>query len=374
MNSQGTGPLPGSGRHLVRGAEPVSGNGPSEWIGCTEMTEDGGPVGLTEMMSSGEHAPVRRRRRRWLGCLPLVLLLMVTVAVGWYLGSHRDLLPLPVAEGCVASTPDGIVDLDVDQMANAGTITAVTVSRDLPERAATIALATAMQESRLVNLAGGDLDSIGLFQQRPSEGWGDPAQIENPVYSTGRFLDRLVAVPGYAELPLTQAAQDVQHSGYPEAYAQHEADATVLAGAFSGRSPAGVTCQVNSVGTAASAGAGAVAVSGQLTKEFGRAVDPVTLPLPSGSPSPSPSGTTEAQLSVSTRAGLTGTGQRDWAVASWAVAHCQQLHISGVRYAGKQWSAADSTSGWQPVPAASGSAQAGSAAGSGTVLITVAAG
>jgi len=334
-------------------------------------------VGLTEMMSSGEHVPVRRRRRRWLGCLPLVLLLVVTVAVGWYLGGHRDLLPLPVAEGCVASTPDGIVDLDVDQMANAGTITAVTVSRDLPERAATIAVATAMQESRLVNLAGGDLDSIGLFQQRPSEGWGDPAQIENPVYSTGRFLDRLVAVPGYAALPLTVAAQDVQHSGYPEAYAQHEADATVLSGAFSGRTPAGVTCQVNSVGAAASAGAGASAVSGQLTKEFGRAVHPVTLPLPSGSgsPSPSPSGTAEAQLSVSTRAGLTGTGQRDWAVASWAVAHCQQLHISEVSYAGKQWSAADSTSGWQSVPGASASAGPGRAgAGSGTVLITVAAG
>ncbi|MBC3842663.1 hypothetical protein GXW82_28260 [Streptacidiphilus sp. 4-A2] len=221
-------------------------------------------MGLTEMMSSGTPVPERRRRRRWLGCLPLVLLLVVVVGVGWFLGAQHNLLPLPLVEGCVASTPDGIVDLDVQQMDNASTITAVSVSRDLPERADTIALATAMQESKLENLSGGDLDSVGLFQQRPSEGWGEATQIEDPVYATDKFLDRLVAVPGYTELPLTVAAQDVQHSGYPDAYAQHEGDATVLSGALGGRIPAATTCQVNSVGTADSAAAGTTALGWRL--------------------------------------------------------------------------------------------------------------
>ena len=330
-------------------------------------------MGLTELMDAGEQVPTPRRRRRWLGCLPLVLLLVAGVVVGLYLSGHRNLLPLPVSEGCVASTPDGIVDLDVVQMENAGTITAVTVSRNLPEWAATVAVATAMQESQLVNLTGGDLDSVGLFQQRPSEGWGAASLIEDPVYATDKFLDRLVAVPGYAELPLTVAAQDVQHSGFPDAYAQHATDAKVLTGAFSGRIPAGVTCQVNSVGSAPSASAGATAAMDRLTKEFGRAVDPRMLPLPAagtGSASPSPGAATEAQVAVSTRAGLTGTAQRGWAVASWAVAHCQDLHISAVSYAGKQWTAADSTEGWQPVPAASGSSTSGRGAATGSDAVT----
>ena len=340
-------------------------------------------MGLTEMMDSAADAPERRRRRPWLGCLPLVLLLVVAVGVGYYL-SGRGSSPQPVVEGCTASTPDGIVGLDVQQMDNAGTITAVTVARNLPEQAATIALATAMQESKLENLSGGDLDSIGLFQQRPSEGWGTPAQIADPVYATDRFLDRLVAVPGYAELPLTVAAQDVQHSGYPDAYAQHQSDATVLSGALSGRVPASMTCQVNSVGTAASAAAGQTALSARLVKEFGQAVRPSALPVPAapGASSASPAAVVQAQLSVVPRAGLTGSVQRGWAVAAWAVAHCQDLHISAVSYAGKEWTAANSTQGWQPVPAASGSAATSSgaaapaadaASGSSSVLLTVAA-
>jgi hypothetical protein len=356
-------------------------------------------VGLTEMMSSGVDTPVRRRRP-WLGCLPLVLILVLAVGIGFYLSGHQP--PAPVVEGCTASTPDGIVGLGVQQMENAGTITAVTVSRNLPEQAATIALATAMQESKLQDLSGGDLDSVGLFQQRPSEGWGEATQIEDPVYATDKFLDRLVVIPGYTELPLTVAAQDVQHSDYPDAYAQHESDATVLSGSLSGRYPMTMTCQVNSVGAAASASAGATAVSQRLVKEFGTAVRPSVLPLPAdpgarsgtgtgsgsgadtASASASPTALTQAQLSVATRPGLTGAAQRGWAVASWAVAHCQDLHITSVRYAGEQWTAAQSTQGWLPLVAPSGSASAPApstsaqaAADSGvrssSVLITVAA-
>jgi hypothetical protein len=323
-------------------------------------------MGLTDLMDSGANTPVRRRRR-WLGCLPLLLLsLVAAVVVGMYLG-HRNLLTIPLVEGCTASTPDGIVSLDVDQMDSASTISAVTVSRGLPERAATIALATAMQESKLVNLDSGDLDSVGLFQQRPSEGWGTVAQISDPVYATDSFLDRLVQIPGYVNLPLTVAAQDVQHSGYPDAYAQHETDATVLSGALTGRVPAAVSCQVNSVGTAP-AGSGAQLLEGRLVKEFGAIVHPKPVAAAPVSSSASPGAVAPGpQVSVSAQSGVTGSVQRDWAVAQWAVAHCQDLHISAVQYAGRVWTAAASVKGWQPAPAGTASGSS-----SGPVLISVA--
>lgn len=111
---------------------------------------------------------------------------------------------------------------------NVGTIVAVVRAQRMPDRAAVIALATAIQESRLVNLTGGDRDSAGLFQQRPSQGWGTLAQVTDPVYATTKFLEALQRVPGWPLMPLTQAAQAVQKSGFPDAYAQHEALATQL--------------------------------------------------------------------------------------------------------------------------------------------------
>ena len=107
----------------------------------------------------------------------------------------------------------------------------------------TIALATAMQESGLRNIDHGDRDSLGLFQQRPSQGWGTEQQILDPVYSAGKFYEHLVKVPGYSRLPLTVAAQRVQRSGYPQAYAKHEPDATLLAAALTGRAPAALNCE-----------------------------------------------------------------------------------------------------------------------------------
>ncbi|MEY9963254.1 hypothetical protein ABIA33_001287 [Streptacidiphilus sp. MAP12-16] len=341
-------------------------------------------MSLKSMMDSAESAPVRRRRRGWLGCLPLVLALGLVVAVGLYLNQHRDLLPIPVVEGCQVDSQDGVVSLSVQQMDNAGTIAAVALSRNLPERAVTISLATAMQESRLQNLAQGDRDSIGLFQQRPSQGWGTPAQIGDPVYSTNKFLDKLVRIDGYAQLPLTVAAQDVQHSGFPDAYAAHEADAKTLSGALTGRVPAALTCTVNGVG-AATAGAvssdglqpGADAVAQRLTKEFGRTATPQAVPAAassSGSSSDSSSSSSSSSsASASPTAGLhlevtpsagSGALQQGWAVAQWAVAHCQDLHISAVQYGGKAWRSSASTQGWQ---------SAGTSAQSGVVQITVAA-
>jgi cell wall-associated NlpC family hydrolase len=131
--------------------------------------------------------------------------------------------------------------LNPAQTGDARIIYDVSASLHLPQRAAVIAIATAMQESRLLNLPSGDADSLGLFQQRPSQGWGGPAQIMQPVYASTGFYEHLVQVPGWQSLPLTVAAQDVQHSAYPGAYAQWEGLATALVAGFSGQSAACAT-------------------------------------------------------------------------------------------------------------------------------------
>ena len=103
-----------------------------------------------------------------------------------------------------------------------------------PPRAWLVALATAMQESDLRNINYGDRDSLGLFQQRPSQGWGSPAQVLDPVYSTTIFLDRLLQVPGWDRLPVTVAAQTVQRSAFPDAYAKWEGLAADLVSQLAG--------------------------------------------------------------------------------------------------------------------------------------------
>ncbi|MEU2166975.1 hypothetical protein [Micromonospora chersina] len=121
------------------------------------------------------------------------------------------------------------IDLNDEQLANAKAIIAATKKAGLPERAAVISIATSLQESKLENLGhlgdANDHDSLGLFQQRPSSGWGTPEQITNPEYSTLAFEKGLKQVDGWQDMPLTEAAQTVQVSAYPDAYAQWEQQA-----------------------------------------------------------------------------------------------------------------------------------------------------
>ncbi|WP_435204719.1 hypothetical protein [Micromonospora sp. bgisy143] len=128
------------------------------------------------------------------------------------------------------------IDLNDEQTANAKAIIAATKKAGLPERAAVISIATSLQESKLENLGhlgdANDHDSLGLFQQRPSSGWGTPEQITNPEYSTTAFLKGLKQVDGWQDMPLTDAAQTVQVSAYPDAYAQWEQQATDLVGQY----------------------------------------------------------------------------------------------------------------------------------------------
>jgi hypothetical protein len=118
---------------------------------------------------------------------------------------------------------------------NAATIISVGARIGVPVRGWIIAVATAIQESSLINLPdlgdANNADSLGLFQQRPSQGWGTPAQIMDPVHASTKFYEHLLAVLGWQSMPLTQAAQAVQRSGTPNAYAQWEADATRIAAA-----------------------------------------------------------------------------------------------------------------------------------------------
>lgn len=121
-----------------------------------------------------------------------------------------------------------IETLTPDQRANAQAIIGVAKEMGAPPRAWLVALATAMQESTLRNLDHGDRDSLGLFQQRPSQGWGSPAQVTDPTYSSRTFYRHLLAVPGWEAKPVTVAAQTVQRSAFPSAYAKHQGIATAL--------------------------------------------------------------------------------------------------------------------------------------------------
>lgn len=275
-----------------------------------------------------------RRRRRSV----LVLLVLLALVGGglWLAATSIDRSQLLVRERCTAVVGPETFELAPDQAANAALITGISMQRGLPARAASIALATAIQESKLRNIGHGDdagPDSRGLFQQRPTQGWGTEEQVMDPVYATNRFFSVLEEIPDYESLPITVAAQQVQRSAYPDAYADHEGEGKAFASALTGHSPAALNC---------------------VLKEAESASDPADV---------------EAALRVShpglETAVANGTlrvqaGDRTgWAVAQWAVASAKELNIDSVSFAGLSWQRSDGE--WL-------------AAGSetGTVVITVA--
>ena len=134
-------------------------------------------------------------------------------------------VPGPVASGAPIPALD---HWDREQLSNVATILTIGNTKAVPPWGWVVAVATAMQESGLRNLPGGADDSIGLFQQRPSQGWGTAQQLKNPAYQAGKFFDKLLTVDGWQKMPLTQAAQRVQLSAHPDAYAKHTADAIRL--------------------------------------------------------------------------------------------------------------------------------------------------
>jgi cell wall-associated NlpC family hydrolase len=168
--------------------------------------------------------------------LPIAIVLGITLAV--YAAVGVGFAPVHAATSACDAGPSqrraALERLTSTQVGNAHIIYDVGISMQLPQHAEIIAIATAMQESRLTDLPFGTSDSLGLFQQRPSQGWGSPAQIMQPVYATTMFYGALVQVPGWQSLPLTVAAQAVQHSAYPGAYAQWQPLAAALIALFDG--------------------------------------------------------------------------------------------------------------------------------------------
>lgn len=287
----------------------------------------------------------------------LAVMVVVALGVAGYLvwdrsGVQRFLAP----EGCTATVGDQVVDLDLEQSGNAALIAAISVQRGMPARAATIALATAIQESKLYNLEHGDRDSLGLFQQRPSQGWGTEKQILDPVYSINTFYDALEKVPGYRDMPVTEAAQTVQRSGFPEAYADHEADARALASSLTGQTTGGAfTCLVRHSGEPGPARLNEVGLTAtaddvrrELNAVFG---DP---PMggfePRGVDSGHMNGSAHYEgraVDVFVRPISEANKVRGWAIAAYLVAQADRLDIETVIFDARIWRASRSEDGWR---------------------------
>jgi hypothetical protein len=172
----------------------------------------------------------------------LVLLAIAVLAVYAVLLNRGVAPPTLGQQRCVATAAGNSTALSLTQAGYASIIVGVSVRRGLPPRAATIALTTAYQETGIRNLDYGDRDSVGLFQQRPSQGWGSEEELMDPYYATNRFYDALIKIKNWASRDITTVAQAVQRSGFPEAYRDHEADARNVASALTGHSPAGFSC------------------------------------------------------------------------------------------------------------------------------------
>jgi hypothetical protein len=253
---------------------------------------------------------VRIARRGIVACLVLAMIGAGAAGIWFAVRALR-----PHTPECVVG-PHSHVRLDEpanfvltpDQAGYAATIAAVGKRMGMPDHAVTVALATALQESGLSNVRGGDRDSLGLFQQRPSQGWGTAQQILDPVYAASAFYRRLREQPNWTELTVTQAAQRVQHSARPRAYARWEDEARAVAKALTGETAAALTCH-------------------DLTIAAPR--DPVT------EVAARELGTTQ----------LTGTHEptRGWAIGSWLVAHAPRLGVDRVTFDGRTWTAESGT-------------------------------
>ncbi|MDQ6933731.1 MAG: hypothetical protein M3130_00260 [Actinomycetota bacterium] len=261
-----------------------------------------------------------------------VVLFVAAVAIIAGVGialSRSGVGPAAYPEGCSALVQGHSVGIDIEQAENATLIAAIGVRRGLPARAVSIALATAYQESKIRNLTHGDRDSVGLFQQRPSQGWGRRAQILDESYAINRFYDALAQVAGYETMQITVAAQRVQRSGFPGAYAAHAADARALASALTGYSPGG---QFSCVVHGSSQRGTADAVVGSLSRGFGYL-------------NMSRTGSRQ-DLAVRVPPGTAGN-RTGWAVAAYLLAHAKRLHITAVSFDHQRWQAGKAAAkGW----------------------------
>jgi len=287
----------------------------------------------------------------------------IVAATGYAVLNHVG--PLIEAQPCTAWVGGHTVELTAEQAENAALIAGVSVRRGMPARAASIALATAYQESKLYNLEGGDRDSLGLFQQRPSQGWGTRKQILDPHFATTAFYDALHEVDGYQGMRITAAAQEVQRSGFPEAYADHEQDARVLASALTGQSFHAFSCSVDDDVDAASTKLTKAGLTPRAS-DVRREVEAVfgDLALGGFAPGGVRDGHMEGSahydgraIDIFVRPISQPNKERGWAIAQYLVAQAERLEIETVIFDDRIWKAGSrSDDGWRDYdpPARSG--------------------
>jgi hypothetical protein len=245
----------------------------------------------------------------------LVVLVGLGVGVFWWARNRGLTEPVPGQQRCLATANNRSTVLDLDQAYYASIIAGVSLRRGLPPRAASIALATAYQETGIRNLTYGDRDSVGLFQQRPSQDWGTKQQLLDPDYAAGKFYDALVKIKNWETDDINDVAQKVQHSGHPEAYNDHEADARVLASALTGQSPAGFSCLDRS-GTAGDA----KSLRRSMQRTFGTIDDSADGSI----------------ITVRAR-----DDRRAWAYACFAVANASRYGVTNVKIGDRSWQTQD---------------------------------
>jgi hypothetical protein len=251
----------------------------------------------------------------------VVVALIVGVVVVW---SGVTKTPLPIADRCEATVNGRTTTIDPEQARNAAIIAGVSVQRGLEPRAASIALATAYQESGIRNLDYGHADSLGLFQQRPSKGWGTKEQVMDPWYSSTAFYKAMVKIKKWEAKDIGDVAQAVQRSAYPDAYDKHVDNARTLASSLTGQTPASFSCVVSSP-----AAGDPSAMSDFLGRTLGTKVVEIAV--------------TEAGLQVQAQ-----TPRQAWAVAHLAIANAGRYGLASVKIGPSTWT--HSTTGlatWQ---------------------------
>jgi hypothetical protein len=230
-----------------------------------------------------------------------VATVLATVVIAHRLGSRLS-LRLPNLHACVVDTGGAEIALDADQMANAATVSAVGLSRDVPEHAIMVALAT------------------GLFQQRPSQGWGTPEEIADPRYSARSFYRALLQVRNWETMRVTEAAQAVQHSAHPEAYEKWADKAEAVARALVGDAAGAVACTV-AAEPAERGPAAATALAAGVRRDWGD---------------------TTALITAGELPGLTlavSEPRAGWQYAHWLVAHAEADGVKRVRFTNREWTA-----------------------------------
>lgn len=253
-----------------------------------------------------------------------IAVVLALVAGGVVLWSSYNKVPLPIEDRCTAVAGGHTTTITPEQARNAAIIAGVSIRRGLAPRAASIALATAYQESGIRNLDYGHSDSLGLFQQRPSKGWGTEKQIMDPWYSSTSFYKAMERIRNWKTKDINDVAQAVQRSAYPEAYRKHVANARALASSLTGETPASFSCVV---GTPEAGDPEAMAAF--LKKSLGP-------------------GAIDTELNGSTLTVTAKNPTRAWAVAHLAIANTAGYGLASVQVGPYSWT--HSTTGlaeWQ---------------------------